>query len=192
MTWLVLHPVTRANPREQSCVSNIVLWLVNVLKFAFRTSKDSISRYRAIWFVVSFAISSVLIIIGAGEAFVGSAAVVNPSSFEYVAILPGHIRTHGIILFSMALLNFWSVAALTQVYTKLAYTAGRLTGIGILFYTSFTAIGFGCGMLFGGQHYNNGVWWYSMTAVLSWAKVSLPPPFRGQPESDRPHLITGS
>lgn len=167
-------------------------WLADVFQFALRTSRDPLARYRAIWFTVSFAISLTLTIIGAGYAFAGTAAVTNPSIFEYVAIFPGHIRTHGIIMFSLSLLNFWSVAALTQIYTKVSYMIGRITGIGILFYSVFTALGFAAGMLVGGQHYNNGVWWYAMVAILSAAKVSLPPPFRGQPQSDRPHLITGS
>lgn len=168
------------------------LGALNVFRFAMRTSKDPIARYRVIWFTVAFTISFTLTAIGAGFAFAGAHATVAPQVYKFVAIFPGRLRTHGWVLFLLGISNFWSVAALTQIYSKTAYTIGRLSGIGILFYSVFTAIGFLAGITTGGVGYNAGVWWYLMIAVLSVAKVALPPPFRGQPDSDRPNLITGA
>lgn len=154
--------------------------IANVLNFALRSSKDPMMRYRAIWFTVSFAISGTFIILGAGYAFAGSRAALTPNIFKYVAIFPGHLHTHGFILLILALANFWSVAALTQIYTKTAYSVGRVSGVLMLFYSAWTALGFFLGMAIGHQHYNAGVWWYVMVTVLSGAKVSLPPQFKGQ------------
>lgn len=158
---------------------------------ALRTSRDPIARYRALWLAVAFSVSVVLIAIGAGYAFAGSHAALVPHVFQYVAILPGGLRTHGVLLLVPGLVNFWSIAALSQRYSTTAYQVGRVTGIFILFYVTWTAIGFSLGMIVGGQHYNAGVWWYLLLAMLSIAKVSLPPPFRGQSTQDRYHQITG-
>lgn len=153
---------------------------------------EPIARYRAVWFTVAFSVSFTMTAVGAGYAFAGANATAVPQAFKYVAILPGGLRTHGWILFLLGVGNFWSVAGLTQIYTKTSYAIGRITGIGILFYSVFTVFGLAAGFLVGHEHYTAGVWWYLMVAVLSAAKVSLPPPFKGQVRQDRPHSITGS
>lgn len=151
----------------------------NALKRVVTIANDPAKRFRALWYVVAWALTGVYFFIGAGYATAG-AGVIQSKALNVNAQIEGGLRTHGFIMVALSILLTYGLNDYRRVtrYAMMLY----------FLYSAWTLIMIVAGWFINGVSWG-APWWYVLTSVLSGTLLVLAPPlgkdgkrYRGEPE----------